>query len=174
MFIIVEGGNHWDAEVKFVEEFKMEVGDKRPLEVTGIEAFLSFVRNKERETEDFVFVKGILPLVDCRSLMFRENREVCYWFVEHRKVENEHIVLSDVFILNNIDVRIRRLLTHRVRVAGSVEDIRYRILGLSTTRAEGGKLGERPVLEALAKSNEPLTLEEIEKLEKEFEQALED
>jgi len=172
MFIIVEGRNHCKAEVEFVEEFKREVEGECGVEglgfLEGSQAFLAYTRTKPVEV-DFLFVSGISSLIDSRSSMSKENREACYWFVEHRKVETESIALSDIFAFDDIDARIRRLITHRIRVTGDKGDVRYRVLSLNVGRTEGGKLDERPILEAIEASNRSLTPEEIEQREKEFE-----
>ena len=177
MFIVVEGRNHWKAEVEFVEELKREVENKYGVEglgyLEGSQAFLAYVRTKPVEV-DFLFVSGILSLVDSRSSMGRENREACYWFGEHRKVEKENIVLSDIFRVGNIDVRIRQLITHRVLVAGDKGDVRYRVSSLSSARSEVGKVGERSILDAIKTSDKPFTPEEIEQREKELAKSLEE
>ena len=173
MFMIVEGRNCWSAEEKFIDELKSEVGCT-PLvlnEVVGSQSFLAHIRAKP-VLVDFLFVSGILALVDCRSPMDKENREACSWFVEHRKAENEHIVLSDVFEYDFIDARVRRLVTYRVSVSDVADVVYYRVMNLRTGRSVSGKLDEGLILEAVKKSGEPLTAEEVEQREEKLKQFL--
>ena len=169
MFVVVEGRNHWGAEEAFVEEFKKEAGLGVVEVLEGSQVFLAYIQANPAEV-DFLFMSSVLSLMDSRSSM--SNRVACYWFAEHRKVEKESIVLSDVFDIHTIDARIRKLVTHRILVTGDKDDVRYRVVNLNVGRAERGKLGERSILEAIKKSDEPPTPEEIEQQEKEFEQAL--
>jgi len=175
MFIAVEGGNYWSAEEKFVKEFRDEVksrGSSLSL-VKNPEEFLEYM-SSEHTYVNFLFAEGILSLIDCRSSMAKENRDAAYWFSEHRKVENEHVVLSDIFEVPFIDLRIRRLITHRIRVLDAKGDVRYRVVSLHIGRVVVGKLGEGTILEAIKESDRPLTPEEIEQQNKAYEQAVVD
>lgn len=95
--------------------------------------------------------------------MYKESREVCTWFLERRKVEDECIVLGDIFELNRVDVRVRKLVTHRAGVFGPKGNVHYRVVALATGRVVPGKLGVDSILTVIKTSGEPLTLEELEK-----------
>lgn len=171
MFIIVEGGNYWSGEEELIGKLKEEVGRRyeTSVDLEGSQAFLAHIRSKSAEV-DFLFIAGILSLIDSRSAMGKECKEACFWFMEHRKVKNEHIVLSDIYAADFIDARIRRLSTYRIRV-GSNEHFRVTNLGIG--RSVSGKLDQVSILDAIAESDTPLTPEELEQAEKEFEQVLE-
>ena len=154
-FMVIESLNHWTSEEGFVKQFRGEVieGEFSYDAKENSQDFLKYIRSNPVPV-GYLFLSGIFSLIDSRSSMGRENREVAYWFSEHRKLDS-CIILSDIFRLGYIDTRLRSLVTHRFRVAGVGEVVSCRAFTLLNSKGIRFKLGEVPILKAIEELNIP-------------------
>lgn len=146
MLVIVTGRNFEALEDVFSSTVKSFKEHGVTILVPKNIGILEKIRNKEKS---LIALEEPYSWVDVRLSGTKTNRLLSYYFMDRRKIENAHTLIS-VFNLDYVDKRIRQLVDIRMQVTlASSGKVMYRGVDINTGRSGRGKVGEGDIKDFL-------------------------